>query len=172
MNNFFGGSFNPFSWNWGNLFGNSGSTLSGSSDYGIYANENAMRGLGSNGGIDMPSIGTKASNVNDQNRINWANNQNNTGGWGTIGDWGNLAGNIAQGISAIGGLISANKAYKLANKQFEFNKALSLENLNSAYKQYNTKLGDVARTRSIMETGSDGAFDDWKAENMLSRTEV
>lgn len=90
------------------------------------------------------------------------------------GSW-NLQ-NIGAGIQGLGSLASAfgnlymgNKALKFAKDQFNFQKDLANTNLNNSIKSYNTKLGDIANTRSVMETGSTGKYDNWYNENKLTR---
>lgn len=90
------------------------------------------------------------------------------------GSW-NLQ-NIGAGIQGLGSLASAfgnlymgNKALKFAKNQFNFQKDLANTNLNNSIKSYNTKLGDIANTRSVMETGSTGKYDNWYNDNKLSR---
>lgn len=90
------------------------------------------------------------------------------------GSW-NLQ-NIGAGIQGLGSLASAfgnlymgNKALKFAKDQFNFQKDLANTNLNNSIKSYNTKLGDIANTRSVMETGSTGKYDNWYNDNKLSR---
>lgn len=90
------------------------------------------------------------------------------------GSW-NLQ-NIGAGIQGLGSLASAfgnlymgNKALKFAKDQFNFQKDLANINLNNSIKSYNTKLGDIANTRSVMETGSTGKYDNWYNDNKLSR---
>lgn len=90
------------------------------------------------------------------------------------GSW-NLQ-NIGAGIQGLGSLASAfgnlymgNKALKFAKDQFNFQKDLANTNLNNSIKSYNTKLGDIANTRSVMETGSIGKYDNWYNNNKLSR---
>lgn len=84
--------------------------------------------------------------------------------------------NIGAGIQGLGSLASAfgnlymgNKALKFAKDQFNFQKDLANTNLNNSIKSYNTKLGDIANTRSVMETGSTGKYDNWYNDNKLSR---
>ena len=84
--------------------------------------------------------------------------------------------NIGAGIQGLGSLASAfgnlymgNKALKFAKDQFNFQKDLANINLNNSIKSYNTKLGDIANTRSVMETGSTGKYDNWYNDNKLSR---
>ena len=90
------------------------------------------------------------------------------------GSW-NLQ-NIGAGIQGLGSLASAfgnlymgNKALKFAKDQFNFQKDLANTNLNNSIRSYNTKLGDIANTRSVMETGSTGKYDNWYNENKLTR---
>lgn len=90
------------------------------------------------------------------------------------GSW-NLQ-NIGAGIQGFGSLASAfgnlymgNKALKFAKDQFNFQKDLANTNLNNSIKSYNTKLGDIANTRSVMETGSIGKYDNWYNDNKLTR---
>lgn len=90
------------------------------------------------------------------------------------GSW-NLQ-NIGAGIQGLGSLASAfgnlymgNKALKFAKDQFNFQKDLANTNLNNSIKSYNTKLGDIANTRSVMETGSTGKYDNWYNDNKLTR---
>ncbi|WP_288975514.1 hypothetical protein [uncultured Methanosphaera sp.] len=90
------------------------------------------------------------------------------------GSW-NLQ-NIGAGIQGLGSLAGAfgnlymgNKALKFAKDQFNFQKDLANTNLNNSIKSYNTKLGDIANTRSVMETGSTGKYDNWYNDNKLTR---
>lgn len=90
------------------------------------------------------------------------------------GSW-NLQ-NIGAGIQGLGSLASAfgnlymgNKALKFAKDQFNFQKDLANTNLNNSIRSYNTKLGDIANTRSVMETGSTGKYDNWYNDNKLTR---
>lgn len=90
------------------------------------------------------------------------------------GSW-NLQ-NIGAGIQGLGSLASAfgnlymgNKALKFAKDQFNFQKDLANINLNNSIRSYNTKLGDIANTRSVMETGSTGKYDNWYNDNKLTR---
>lgn len=90
------------------------------------------------------------------------------------GSW-NLQ-NIGAGIqglaslaSSFGNLYMGNKALKFAKDQFNFQKDLANTNLNNSIKSYNTKLGDIANTRSVMETGSTGKYDNWYNDNKLTR---
>ena len=90
------------------------------------------------------------------------------------GSW-NLQ-SIGAGIQGLGSLAGAfgnlymgNKALKFAKDQFNFQKDLANTNLNNSIKSYNTKLGDIANTRSVMETGSTGKYDNWYNDNKLTR---
>lgn len=97
--------------------------------------------------------------------------QQNTGAFtnsdGTF-NWNNIGSAVSGGLNLGLGAINAYAGWqnmKTAKDAFNFNKQLATTNLNNSIKSYNTKLGDVARTRSIMETGSDGAYSDWYNQN-------
>lgn len=98
----------------------------------------------------------------------------NLAGLNSNGSW-NLQ-NIGAGIQGLGSLASAfgnlymgNKALNFAKDQFNFQKDLANTNLNNSIRSYNTKLGDIANTRSVMETGSTGKYDNWYNDNKLTR---
>lgn len=55
----------------------------------------------------------------------------------------------------------------LAKTQLAFNKDIAYKNLANQTKQYNTTLGDIARTRGYVEKGDTGAYKDWYEENKL-----
>jgi hypothetical protein len=83
-------------------------------------------------------------------------------------NWNNIGSVANTGLNLGLGAINAYTGWqnmKTAKDAFNFNKQLATTNLNNSIKSYNTKLGDVARTRSIMETGSDGAYSDWYNQN-------
>lgn len=94
--------------------------------------------------------------------------KNPDGSWNWQGIGQGLTG-LANLGKTVGGLYTAYKANDLAKKQFNFQKDLANINLNNNIREYNTKLGDIARTRSIMETGSDGAYADWYEQNKATR---
>lgn len=94
--------------------------------------------------------------------------KNSDGSWNLQGIGAGIQG-LGSLASAFGNLYMGNKALKFAKDQFNFQKDLANTNLNNSIKSYNTKLGDIANTRSVMETGSTGKYDNWYNDNKLSR---
>lgn len=71
------------------------------------------------------------------------------------------------GLGAIGNIMSAFNAQKLAKKQFEYQKGITDTNLANSIQSYNTTLADRARARGAMEGQSQGQIDQYVAQNSL-----
>jgi len=71
------------------------------------------------------------------------------------------------GLGAIGNIMSAFNAQKLAKKQFEYQKGITDTNLANSIQSYNTTLADRARARGAMEGQSQAQVDQYVAQNSL-----
>lgn len=88
----------------------------------------------------------------------------------TLGGWGN----VFQGVQALGNLYGGFKQLgmmqdqlDLARDSFNFNKALTSQNLANQVKSYNTSLADRYRARAFTETGNANAYDKQIEERKL-----
>lgn len=73
------------------------------------------------------------------------------------------------GLGAIGNIMSAWNANKLAKKQFEYQKSISDTNLANSIQSYNTSIQDRARARGAAEGQTDAQVQDYIARNSLAR---
>lgn len=98
----------------------------------------------------------------DYNRINEINSQSNNGGFGfnNIGSLLSAGTGIMQGITGLGGLSMAKKNYKLAKKQFGFQKGLANRNLLNQAKIINNSYDNAAQVAAGMigSRNADGSF--------------
>lgn len=71
------------------------------------------------------------------------------------------------GLGAIGNIMSAFNAQKLAKKQFEYQKGITDTNLANSIQSYNTTLADRGRARAAMEGQSPQEAAAYIAQNSL-----
>ena len=91
----------------------------------------------------------------DYDRINEIINQSDNGGFGfnNIGSLLSAGTGIMQGITGLGGLSMAKKNYKLAKKQFGFQKGLANRNLLNQAKIINNSYDNAAQVAAGMIGG-------------------
>lgn len=89
------------------------------------------------------------------------------GGMGALG----IANGAISGLQALGSLWMANKAMKLAKKQFKFTKDITNINLNNQMQSYNTALADRARSRGVMEGQTPDQVAGYVSANQLTRSQ-
>ena len=98
----------------------------------------------------------------DYDRINEIINQSDNGGFGfnNIGSLLSAGTGIMQGITGLGGLSMAKKNYKLAKKQFGFQKGLANRNLLNQAKIINNSYDNAAQVAAGMigSRNADGSF--------------
>lgn len=73
------------------------------------------------------------------------------------------------GLKTLGSMWGAYQTLKLANKQFDFNKQVTNENLGNQIQSYNTAIADKARGRSSYEGTGQAATDKYVADNSLKK---
>lgn len=71
------------------------------------------------------------------------------------------------GLGAIGNIMSAFNAQKMAKKQFEYQKGITDTNLANSIQSYNTTLADRGRARAAMEGQSPQEAAAYIAQNSL-----
>lgn len=79
------------------------------------------------------------------------------------------AGAALGGLNALGGLIQGNKALKLGQDQFKFQKNLANTNLNNSIKSYNTALEDRLTARGAQQNDDSLTTQERIDKNRLSR---
>lgn len=89
-------------------------------------------------------------------------------GGGRLGALG-IANIALSGLQTLGSLWMANKANKLAKKQFNFTKDITETNLANQMQTYNTALADRARSRGVMEGQTAGQVTQYVDANSLTR---
>lgn len=120
-----------------------------------------------NGSVSQTGM-TFATPENTSN--NWSPSTSSTGsptsGFGmNIG----TVGMGLQGLSALGNLLQGNKAQKLAQDQFKFQKQFANTNLNNQIKSYNTALEDRLNSRAVTEGRTLESAAEQIERNRLSR---
>ena len=99
-----------------------------------------------------------ASNVtNSSGNGFWGNLFGNGGIIGGLGTLGGLATGVLQGITGLQQMGLANKAYGLAKKQFNFQKALANRNLANQAKIINNTYDNAAQVAAGMIGGTDAS---------------
>ncbi len=73
------------------------------------------------------------------------------------------------GIGTIGNLWMAYQAQQLANKQFDYTKDVTDQNVANQIKSYNTTLSDKIRSRVFTEGGTQQEADKYLQKNRLQR---
>lgn len=134
-----------------------GNFSQGEQNYDYGANSALNQGYGSPSGIDLLSQPQAVSALGGSGQgMDWL-------GKGGIVDFG------LQGLQALTGIVNANKANKLAGKQFEFQKEMANANLNNSISSFNTRLADRARSRGHVEGQSQAQVDQYINDNKLRR---
>lgn len=70
-------------------------------------------------------------------------------------------------IGTLGNLYYAGQANKLAKQQFNYARGITDTNIANQIQSYNTRLGDIARSRAFTEGQSDAERDRYIEENRL-----
>ena len=139
--------YNPFSWNWGNLWGTSGNGLAASTqapDIDDIRQQNLMAKMG----IESPLPASTPTQNTQPNGLS---------------GFGSTIGNIGLGLQGLSGLANAYLGFKAldqAKKQFSFQKGLANRNLANQAKVINNTYDNAGQVAAGMigSVNSDGSF--------------